>query len=136
MARPRSSDSSNSPRNRWTSADSDNEPTADDLGDTRLRDIADNYVPKVLDKFEDGVATVRQLTTDRAVSVLGYLIFGLGMAVAGIVGVLCLLIITVRLADVYGPGPLWAWYLGMAGLFSVVGVFLWHRSSPRSSTDA
>jgi hypothetical protein len=126
------------PSNSYPSGRGDNQTndyssttSGDPLGDTRLREIADNYVPRALDKLEDGVATVRRLTTDRAVAILGYVIFGLSITIAGLAVVLCLLLLTIRLADVYGPGPLWAWYLGFSGVFLVSGVLLWRRSSPR-----
>ena len=135
MARHFSSDASESARDQW-SARGTGDNSDPSLGETRLREIADTYVPQALDKFESSVDSLRRLTTDRAVAVIGYAIFGLAIGVAGLIALIGLLIVSVRLADVYGPGPLWAWYLGLAGVFFVAGVLLWRRSTPRPSTDA
>lgn len=96
-----------------------------------LHDYADKYIPKALDALENTVGTVKKLTTDRAIKILTYIVYGLILLTLGIAALVVAIILLVRIVDVYGPGPLWAWYFGLGGIFGLIGMFFFRRRNPR-----
>jgi hypothetical protein len=88
--------------------------------DTDFADQAADAVIKVVD-------TVRDKTTGPILTAARAIVYGLIGLMAVIVAVIVLAIAFVRLADSYLPGNVWFAHLLIGALFTVGGLFAWHK---------
>jgi hypothetical protein len=95
-----------------------------------------DWTEQVADRIEAVVETVRDKTTVPITKVARAVVYGL---VAGVLGVtaLVLLVVAVFRLHVYLPfGPegrrVWISYLGTGAIFLLIGLFLWHKRTPRA----
>ena len=80
---------------------------------------------QIADTIVDTVGTVRDKTAGPAVRASRAIVYGLAAGFLGVVAIVILLILLIRLADNYLPGPLWIVYLLLGGIFTIGGVVLW-----------
>ncbi|MEO0494991.1 MAG: hypothetical protein AAF081_16415 [Actinomycetota bacterium] len=96
-----------------------------------------DWAAKQTDRVIDLVDKVKVQTTDRAVTILRAIVFGLVIIVLGIAAATIFLVASVRVADAYLPigagvgDATWAAHLFVGGLLSILGIGAWlsRRSS-------
>ncbi|HVM03573.1 MAG TPA: phage holin family protein [Acidimicrobiales bacterium] len=86
------------------------------------------------DTIERFVGTVRDKTSVPLTTVARALVFGLVAAVMGLTTLAFVTIAAVRLLNVVLPGDVWAAYLVVGGIFTVVGLFLLRRATSDKSS--
>ena len=93
-----------------------------------------NWSNEVLDLLDKGIDVVRDNATTRAKTVLLGLVYGIVIGIAGIAAALILVILLLRGLQLLLSIPfsqttaVWTSYLILGGLFTLVGLFLFHRS--------
>ncbi|HLH46027.1 MAG TPA: hypothetical protein VKV25_02640 [Acidimicrobiales bacterium] len=99
--------------------------------------LGPDWPDHVAGRIESVVETVRDKTTVPATKAARAVVFGLLVAVGGIVALILVVIALVRLIDVYLPiSPygrrVWVVYAGLGAIFLLAGVFCWGRRKPRN----
>ena len=106
---------------------------------TTEQETEPDWAARQADRVIDVIDKVKAQTTDRAVTVLRAVVFGLVIAVLGIAAATIFLIAVVRMADAYLPigagvgDATWAAHLFAGSLLSILGLGAWlsRRSSSR-----
>lgn len=104
---------------------------------TTEQQIEPDWAAKQTDRVVDLVDKVKAQTTDRAVTILRAVVFGLVIVVLGIAALTMLLVASVRMADAYLPigagvgDATWAAHGFVGLLLSILGIGAWlsRRSS-------
>jgi hypothetical protein len=105
-----------------------------DVDSTPAR-VTDDWAVQTADSIERLVETVRSNTSDRLVSVARLVVFGLLAAMLGTFGLVFLVDFVVRILDSYIPSGVWAVYLLLGGIFTLVGLYLWTRAWKRPANE-
>ena len=91
---------------------------------------APDWPAQITDRIVDAIEQVRVKTTQPAITVARGVVYGLAVALIGVVMVLLLLVGlfrgTVELAEWQGLG-VWAAYVLFGGIFTIVGMVLWSK---------
>ena len=106
---------------------------------TTEQDTEPDWAAKQTDRVIDVIDKVKAQTTDRAVTVLRAVVFGLVIAVLGIAAATIFLVAVVRMADAYLPigagvgDATWAAHLFVGSLLTTLGLGAWmsRRASSR-----
>ena len=81
------------------------------------------------DTIERVVGTIRDKTSVPLTTVARALVFGLLAAVMGVTTLVFVTIALVRAVNVYLPGDVWAAYLVIGGIFTLIGAFLLRKAT-------
>jgi hypothetical protein len=81
------------------------------------------------------VGTVRDRTTEPAITASRAVVYGLFAAILGIVAAVLAITLVIRLANNYIPGGIWIVYLGLGAIFALGGLVLWSKAFATSSDD-
>jgi len=102
-----------------------------------------DWATQAADTIERAVGTVRDKTTDPALTISRALVYGLFAGIVGVAALVLLAIAAVRLIDVYLPESIfgethtWAAHLLVGAVFAIVGLVLWaRRRTPVEETRA
>jgi hypothetical protein len=90
--------------------------------------VPPEWPTQIADTIVDTVGTVRDKTAGPAVRASRGLVYGLVAGILGAMAAVVLLILLIRLADNYLPGPLWIVYLVLGAIFTIGGAVLWIRA--------
>jgi len=95
----------------------------------------EDWPVQVADRIEAVVESVRGETTVPITKVVRAVVFGLIVAVAGIIALVMTIILVIRL-HVYLPfhpayRRLWTSYAVLGAIFVLLGMFLWRKRHPR-----
>jgi hypothetical protein len=82
---------------------------------------------QVADTIERVVGSVREATTGRAITVARAIVYGTFAAIVGTAVLVTAIIFLVRIIDNYLPGEVWATYLLLGLIFTILGIVLWSR---------
>ena len=113
---------------------------------TTEQETEPDWAARQTDRVIDVIDKVKAQTTDRAVTVLRAIVFGVVIAVLGVAAATIFLVAVVRMADAYLPigagvgDATWAAHLFAGSLLSILGLGAWlsrvpargHCSVPRS----
>lgn len=103
-----------------------------DAGATAARlALPDDWPAQATDTIVKVVGTVRDRTTGPAVTVARAVVYGLLAGILGVVALVLVVAALVRLVDVLVPDEVWAAHLIVGVVFTLAGVFLWSKRSPR-----
>jgi hypothetical protein len=94
----------------------------------------DDWPRQTADTIERLVVTVRDKTTGPLETVARGLVFGLLAGVLGVAALVLVSIALVRALDAYVPGDVWAAHFITGGIFTLAGLFLWTKRSPKDDT--
>jgi hypothetical protein len=98
--------------------------------------IPAEWPAQAADTIVDTIAKVRDRTTKPALLAARAVVYGVVAGVVGTVAFFLLLVLIVRLYDVYVPGPVWPIYAFFAVVFSILGlVALRKANAPKPSVD-
>ena len=92
-----------------------------------------DWADTLVEKIEDAVGIVRDKAVVPITTVARAIVYGLLAALVGTVVLVLLAITLVRIVDVYVPGEVWAAHAIVGGLFSIAGLLLWAKRSPKHS---
>jgi hypothetical protein len=94
------------------------------------RDASESdWATQIVDGLEGFVGTVKSKTTEPVQKVAKYAVFGfMGVGVLLMMMLICTIML-VRLLDWFLP--VWAAYVVLGGMFSVLGLLVWSRRHPR-----
>ena len=111
---------------------------------TTEQETEPDWAARQTDRVIDVIDKVKVQTTDRAVTVLRAVVFGVVIAVLGVAAATIFLVAAVRMADAYLPigagvgDATWAAHLFAGSLLSILGLGAWlsRRSSSRARLGA
>ena len=86
------------------------------------------------DTIERVVGAIRDKTSVPLTTVARALVFGLLAAVMGVTTLVFLTIAAVRLVNVLLPGEVWATYLLIGGIFTLVGLLLLRKATSQKAS--
>ena len=95
-----------------------------------------NWAPDLTDQITGFIATIRQKTTDNAIKAARAIVFGLLVAILGMVALVLLFIGGTRaLKELYDLGTttaraVYLSYFTLGGIFALAGVFLMSKRHP------
>jgi len=95
--------------------------------------IPSDWPVQAADQIVDTIAKVRDRTTRPALVAARAVVYGLIIAVVGIVALVLVITLVVRLYDVYVPGPVWPIYALISIASSLGGLVLLHRANKPAS---
>ena len=90
----------------------------------------DDWASETAGRLEDIVTKIRAQTTDRVVKVARVVVYGVLLAVMGLMLGLLLLIALVRGLDELIPQEVWLTYLVVGAIFTGAGLFCWSKRHP------
>ena len=99
-----------------------------------------DWPTQAADAIERAVGTVRDNTTDRAITVARVVVYGTFAAIVGTAALVLVVIAVVRALDAYLPSSVfgdvhtWAAHLIAGSVFTLAGLLLWSRRS-RPATE-
>ncbi len=88
-----------------------------------------DWASQIVDGLEGFVGTVKSKTTEPVQKAAKYAVFGFMAIGVIIMAFLLLTILAIRVLDIFVP--VWAAYLLLGGMFSVLGLLVWSRRHPR-----
>jgi hypothetical protein len=91
-----------------------------------------DWAAQTADTIERVVGSVRGKTSEPVERVARIVVYGLVAGVVGATALVLLVIGLVRLLDSYIPGEVWIPYVGLGGIFTLVGLFLWRKRSVKT----
>jgi hypothetical protein len=97
-----------------------------------------DWTYEVADKVEGVVGAVKQKTTIPIAKIARGIVFGMIAATLGLVALIILIIVVLRLIDVYLPFDpygrrVWVGYAGLGAIFVVAGAFCWSKRTASKS---
>lgn len=98
------------------------DPAAADDGD---------WTVEALDRIDALIEKVRSNSTDRLVRIARMVVFGLLIAIMGVVVVVLATIALVRALDELIPGRVWLVYLLLGAILTAGAGFLWSQKTPK-----
>ena len=81
----------------------------------------------------DLVGTVRDRTVEPLLKLARALVYGLLIMIVATSAAVLVVILAIRVLDVYLPGEVWSAYLVLGTVFTLAGFFCWSRRTPRSA---
>jgi hypothetical protein len=93
---------------------------------------AGDWSVKAADAVDQVVGLVRDKAVKPATTVARVLVYGLLASIAGITAAVLVAVAVVRGLDVAIPGDVWSAHAVTGGTFSLVGLLLWTRRSPKA----
>jgi len=85
------------------------------------------------DAIVDTVGKVRDATTTHVLTAVRGVVYGLAIVILGITALVLLVVMLVRLVDIWLPGDVWAAYLPLGVTFTTLGLVAWSRRRPRTT---
>jgi hypothetical protein len=92
-----------------------------------------DWTVQVADTIESVVGTVRDNTAVPLETVARALVYGIVLGTMGITALVLFTILLVRVLD-YAL-PIWAAYLALGAIFTLLGMFLWRKRRAPARTD-
>ena len=90
----------------------------------------EDWAAETAGRLEEIVTKIRSQTTDRVVKVARVVVYGLLLAVMGIMAGILLVIFSVRGLDELIPQEVWLTYLIVGAIFTGLGLFCWSKRHP------
>src|SRR5919106_4019700 len=97
----------------------------------------DDWPTQAADTIERVVGTVRDKTTEPALTISRGLVYGTFAVIVGVAALVLVVIVAVRLLDSYLPDAVfgethtWAAHLITGLVFTIAGLFAWSKRAPR-----
>lgn len=94
-----------------------------------------DWTVDIVHRIDTVVGTVREKTTVPITKVARAVVYGLVVAVSGILALALVCIAVIRLCDAYLPfhpeaRRVWVTYAGLGAIFVLLGAFLWRKRRP------
>ena len=90
-----------------------------------------DWSAQTADTIESVVENIRTKTAVPLTTVARGLVYGLVATVMALAALVLVTILLVRILDAYIPGGVWIVDVGLGGLFTLGGAFLWSKRSVR-----
>jgi hypothetical protein len=98
------------------------------MGEQFTRKLAADLPDKALGLIDTVVDTINDRVVRPVILVARGIVFGILIATFLVVAAVGTAIMTLRILDVYAfPTAIWASYLVLAGIFSLIGLILWAK---------
>ena len=91
-----------------------------------------DWAAQTADTIERVVGSVRGKTSEPVERVARMVVYGLVAGVLGLTALVLLVIGLIRVLDAYLPGEVWIPYVGLGGIFTLAGLFLWRKRSVKT----
>ncbi len=91
----------------------------------------DDWAAETADRLDQLVRTIRSQTTDRIVSIVRILVYGLLAGILGLMAGVLGIVMLVRLADEFIPQEVWLTYFVLGAVFLAGGAFCWSKREAR-----
>jgi hypothetical protein len=97
---------------------------------TEMKTTKPDWGLQATDTFVGLIDTVKTKTTGPLLKAVRALVYGLVIAVVGVVALIFTVIGLIRLINSYLPGDVWAAHLLLGGVFTLAGLVLWAKRTP------
>jgi hypothetical protein len=97
-----------------------------------LGEAMSDWTTDATDAIDNAVALVRDRTVEPAKAFTKAVVYGLLAGLLVIPAAVMLVIAIFRVLVVYLPGEVWTVWVGLGGIFLVVGAFLWSKRTAKA----
>lgn len=104
-------------------------------GSSRSAALGDDWPSQTADTIERAVGTIRSKTIEPLERIVRVVVYGLVAAVLGLAALVLVTVALVRAIDVVVPGEVWSAHLILGVVFSLLGLLLWSKRTPKADTD-
>lgn len=113
---------------------SDTTATSPAPGSLSAKSLAgDDWPTQAADTIERVVGTIREKTTEPVERVVRVVVYGILAAILGVAALLLAIAALVRVLDVVLPGEVWSAHLLLGAIFTIAGLVLWSKRSPKDA---
>lgn len=89
--------------------------------------LTGDWPTQAADAVVDLVGTVRDRTVEPLLKLARAVVYGLLILIVALTAAVLLIIVGIRVLDVYLPGEVWSAYLLLGSVFTVAGLVCWSR---------